>query len=91
MEETDMASSSPKQPSFEASISRLEEIVELADSPDTELETMISLVEEGSKLIRQCRKTLQNAELRIQTIENPKKASAPLTEIQDDSASFNLQ
>lgn len=91
MEETDMASASPKQPSFEASISRLEEIVELADSPDTELETMISLVEEGSKLIRQCRKTLQNAELRIQTIENPKKASATLTEIQDDTSSFNLQ
>ena len=49
---------------------RLENIVEELDSPDTELEKVISLVEEGLSLIRNSRDMLKNAEERIRILEN---------------------
>ena len=67
-----MAKKSPKSlPSFEQSLQRLEEIVRQTDAPMTELESMIALVEEGTKLIRHCRSILRQAELRIEVLENP--------------------
>ena len=71
-----------KEPlSFEQSVSRLDDIVRRIDAPDTALEEMISLVEEGLQLIRSSREMLNKAELRINMLENepapPSCESAP--------------
>ncbi len=55
--------------SFEQATSRLEEIVARMDNPETGLEEMISLTEEGLKLVRSSRSILKDAELRIQQLE----------------------
>lgn len=71
-----MAKSSTRNtPSFEESISRLEQIIQQTDAPVTELEQMITLVEEGTRLIRHCRNVLEKAELRIEALENPEQSS----------------
>ena len=54
---------------FEQSISRLEAITARMDNPETGLEEMLTLTEEGLKLIRDSRKLLLAAELRIQQLE----------------------
>ena len=65
-------SPAPKQKkeslTFEQSVSRLDDIVRRIDAPDTALEEMISLVEEGRKLVTSCRKMLDAAELRLTTL-----------------------
>lgn len=58
---------------FEQALDRLEEIKTAMDSPDTGLEQMIALYEEGLTLINRSRSILASAELRIQTLE----AAAP--------------
>lgn len=71
------ASSAKKEKlSFEQATGRLEAIVERIDNPETGLEEMISLVEEGLKLIRSSRKLLSDAELRIRQLEAPDAAPA---------------
>lgn len=62
---------SQETPTFEQSIARLEEIVQQTDAPVTDLETMLSLVEESTRIIRRCKAMLRDAELRIKTLENP--------------------
>ncbi len=70
--------STKKSPlSFEQSTARLEAIVARMDDPQTGLEEMIALVEEGTQLVRNSRKLLAEAELRIQTLENPDTAPTP--------------
>lgn len=59
-----------EQPTFEQTVSRLEEIVNLMDNPATGLEEMIALVEEGTRLVHSGRDMLNKAELRITTLEN---------------------
>ncbi len=56
---------------FDEATRRLEQIIELMDSPETTLEQMIALVEEGSALKKRCLQTLQAAELRIRQLDNP--------------------
>lgn len=70
---------SEQSPGFEQSIARLEEIIRETDSPSTELEEVISLVEEGTKLIRHCKGILKQAGLRIETLENPEEESPRAT------------
>lgn len=50
---------------------RLQIISARLDNPETGLEETIALVEEGLGLVRRSRKLLQDAELRIKTLENP--------------------
>ncbi len=57
--------------SFEQAAARLEDIVARMNSSDTGLEEMISLTEEGLKLIQSSRSILREAELRIQKLEMP--------------------
>ncbi len=61
-------------PGFEQATARLEAIVARMDDPQTGLEEMIALVEEGTALVRSSRKLLAEAELRIRTLENPEAA-----------------
>ncbi len=61
---------------FNAAMQRLEEIIALMDDPDTTLESMISLAEEGTQISRNCAALLERAELRIKQLEVP-PPSAP--------------
>lgn len=76
---------------FEQTISRLESIKEEMNDPATELEHMISLYEEGLKLVRRGRKILSEAELRIQTLElKQKKDESTLTPDSEENDEFTL-
>ena len=54
-----------KSLSFEESMQRLEEIVRLLERGDVPLEESLALFEEGSGLIAQCSKLLDNAEQKV--------------------------
>ncbi len=85
-----MAKQAKQELSFESAIARLEEITRLIETPQTELEEMISLVEEGNKLIRHCRKILQKAELRIEELNNPNSNQFPPTSDNSAADEFTL-
>ena len=51
--------------SFEESMQRIEEIVRLLERGDVPLEESLALFEEGSGLITQCSKLLNNAEQKV--------------------------
>ncbi len=57
-----------KKLKFEDALRRLEEISNLLESDETELEEMISLYEEGTKLAKYCYDELKNAELKIEKL-----------------------
>ena len=50
---------------FEASLSRLEEIVKLMERGDAPLDQALSLFEEGTALIRRCSALLDSAEQQV--------------------------
>lgn len=54
--------------SFEKALSRLETIVEKLDDESLSLEESIELYEEGIVLSKQCTQTLEEAELRIEKV-----------------------
>lgn len=57
--------SKKKEPSFEDSLKRLEEISELLESEESGLEKSIELYEEGIKLSKYCYSVLKDAELKV--------------------------
>lgn len=73
--------------SFEQASARLDAIVAAIEQPDTGLETMIALVEEGLGLIRSSRAMLAEAELKIRKLEEQPSA-APTPTTQDDGFSL---
>lgn len=85
-------SPSKKQPiQFEQATARLEEIVDKLDNPETGLEEMISLVEEGLALISSGKELLHKAELRIRALENPDRdIPSPAPEPSADDHGFDL-
>ena len=54
---------------FEDALARLEKIVESIEKGDVGLEESIKHFEEGVKLIRQCRRVLAEAELKIRHLQ----------------------
>ncbi|NLC72379.1 MAG: exodeoxyribonuclease VII small subunit [Ruminococcaceae bacterium] len=65
-----------KEISFEAAMSRLEEIVKSLDNGETSLSESLALFDEGSKLIEFCENKLNEAEqlvvkIRVGEDENP--------------------
>jgi exodeoxyribonuclease VII small subunit len=54
--------------SFEEALSRLEEIVDELEDESISLEDTIKLYEEGIKLSKICTETLEQAELRIEKV-----------------------
>lgn len=82
-------------PTFEQAAARLDDIVARMEQPETGLEDMIALVEEGLGLIRRSRALLTEAELRIRKLEEepveqpaPAKRSSKTTPQQDDGFSL---
>ena len=57
-----------KKSSFEKSLQELEALVQDIDSGDLELETALSAFERGISLIRDCQKSLDAAEKRVQEL-----------------------
>jgi exodeoxyribonuclease VII small subunit len=54
---------------FEEALKKLEDIVEAMEADDLPLETLLSKYEEGTRLVKQCRGKLSEAELKIQQLE----------------------
>jgi len=54
-----------KEPGFEQSLKRLEEIVDQLEGDDLELEQSLALFEEGVKLARACNQRLDEAEKKV--------------------------
>ncbi|MFI3242981.1 MAG: exodeoxyribonuclease VII small subunit [Akkermansia sp.] len=80
-----------KQQSFGESTQRLEEIIVQMDDPQTSLESMIELVEEGLHLIRESRSILADAELRIQKLDSiPTREESPRVEEYNNTNDFTL-
>ncbi len=81
-----------KKLKFEDALRRLEEISNLLESDETELEEMISLYEEGTKLAKYCYDELKNAELKIEKLTaslNPETTeNIGNAEIADDETPF---
>lgn len=53
---------------FEKALARLEAIVEKLDEESLSLEESLELYEEGIKLSKECSETLEEAQLRIQKV-----------------------
>ena len=58
-----------KQPPFEAALKNLEQVVEVMESDELPLETLLAKYEEGLKLVKICQDKLAEAELKIQQLE----------------------
>lgn len=69
-----------KKLDFEASMSRLEEIVSLLERGDAPLEQAMAMFEEGAKLLRECTAQLDSAEQKVILLtagENGKPVEQP--------------
>jgi len=53
---------------FEASMARLEQIVRSMERGDVALEESLKLFQEGTELVRNCQKLLDNARLQVKMI-----------------------
>lgn len=58
----------PEQPSFEAGLAELEEIVGELEEGDMELERSLELFEKGVDLSESCRKRLEEAESKVEIL-----------------------
>lgn len=73
-----------KQPDFEASMQRLEEIVRMLDGGTEGLDRSLKLYEEGIKLVRICTETLDKAEQKVKQLSLRMDGSVALTDFNAD-------
>ena len=59
-----------KKKSLKTMMDELESIIKQMEKGDLDLEDMIVLYEKGSKISKQCQKTIQNAENKINIIQS---------------------
>ena len=71
---------------FEKSLARLEEVVKRLESADLSLDEAMNLFEEGVKLSRECQKSLEEAEGRVEILlkKSDGKISAEPFETEDE-------
>lgn len=60
---------------YEKKIKRIEEIIKKLENEDISLEENVKLVEEGSKLSKDCKDYLEKAELKITKIVEEKETN----------------
>ncbi len=65
-----------KKISFEENIKKLEETVKALEKGDLPLDDMIKLYEQGAALSKQCKKTLDEAELKVRMLLSEEKADS---------------
>lgn len=58
----------PEEPTFEASVERLEALIEAMERGDIPLADLVAKFEEGSKLLKHCQTQLKDAELKIEQL-----------------------
>ena len=59
---------SKEKMSFEASMERLEQIVRAMERGDVPLEQSLALFQEGTELVNNCQKLLDNARIQVQKV-----------------------
>ena len=69
---------------FEASMTRLEQIVRAMERGDVPLEESLKLFQEGTELVRNCQKLLDDAQLQIKKIMAAPDGSPVEEEFQDE-------
>lgn len=69
---------------FEASMARLEQIVRAMERGDVGLEESLKLFQEGTELVRNCQKLLDDAQLQIKKIMTAPDGSPVEEEFQDE-------
>ena len=75
---------SKKNPTFEESMQRLEQIVRAMERGDVALEESIKLFQEGTELVRNCGKLLDEAELQVKKITTDADGSPVEEDFQDE-------
>ena len=68
MSENAEEQASEDKPSFENAMERLETVVESMESGDAQLSDIVNRYEEGARLLKLCRKELEEAELKIKAV-----------------------
>ncbi len=84
-----MSSTDPTIKDFEAAIAELESIVKKLEDGDLPLETSLQLYERGVQLSRFCHSSLEEAERRIEVLNERgelKPASATMTDDSDSTS-----
>lgn len=76
---------SEKSKTFEASMVRLEEIVRKMERGDASLAEALQLFEEGTTLVQQCNKQLDEAELTIVKLAKGADGSPVETEVANEN------
>ncbi|MCI6228546.1 MAG: exodeoxyribonuclease VII small subunit [Candidatus Faecousia sp.] len=69
---------------FEASMTRLEQIVRTMERGDVPLEESLKLFQEGTELVRNCQKLLDDAQLQIKKIMTAPDGSPVEEDFQDE-------
>ena len=69
---------------FEASMTRLEQIVRTMERGDVPLEESLKLFQEGTELVRNCQKLLDGAQLQIKKIMTAPDGSPVEEDFQDE-------
>lgn len=69
---------------FEASMARLEQIVRAMERGDVALEESLKLFQEGTELVRNCQKLLDDAQLQIKKIMAAEDGSPVEEDYQDE-------
>lgn len=75
-----------KTMSFEAAMERLEEILHTLESGNENLDTSLSLYEEGIKLIRACSDKLENADHTVKVLQMQADGKAALVDFVEEDA-----
>ena len=73
-----------KNMTFEQSMQRLEQIVRAMERGDVALDESLKLFQEGTELVRNCGKLLDEAKLQIQKVMTAANGSPVMEEFQDE-------
>lgn len=71
---------------FEEALKKLEGIVEVMESDDLPLETLLAKYEEGTKLVKNCLEKLSEAELKVQKLEKSAAGEMKLKPFETEEA-----
>ena len=69
-------------PSFEEALQKLESLVEKMESGDISLKQSLEWFEEGIRLVKSCRKQMENAEQKVQSLIKDSKGKLELGELE---------
>lgn len=69
---------------FESSMARLEQIVRIMERGDAPLEESLKLFQEGTELVKNCQKLLDDAQLQIKMVMMAPDGSPVEEEFQDE-------